>query len=148
MSVTIRLAPLLPTTVAIAQFPNVRKATEAVKDILNSGVMIQCVELCDDEFMRAINIYGVSEKKYPELDSLFFKFQGTPELIKETSKIVKDIVLKHGGTGFEMAKTAKQAVDLWADRKNALFSSQALVPGARAWSTDVCGRSLVVYPLS
>ncbi|KAF9518892.1 hypothetical protein BS47DRAFT_1337778 [Hydnum rufescens UP504] len=136
--VTIRLAPLLPTNVAVVQFPDVKKATEAVKDILNSGVMIQCVELCDDEFMRATNVYGVSEKKYPELDSLFFKFQGTPELIKETSRVVKDIVFKHGGTGFQMAKTPKQADDLWADRKNALYSSLALVPGARGWSTDVC----------
>jgi D-lactate dehydrogenase (cytochrome) len=117
-----------------------------VKDILNSGVMIQCVELCDDEFMRATNVYGVSEKKYPELDSLFFKFQGTPELIKETSRVVKDIVFKHGGTGFQMAKTPKQADDLWADRKNALYSSLALVPGARGWSTDVCGTLLSFHP--
>jgi hypothetical protein len=41
VSVTIRLTPLLPTTVAIAQFPDVRKATEAVGDILNSGVGIR-----------------------------------------------------------------------------------------------------------
>lgn len=31
--VTIRLAPRLPTNVAIAQFPNVRAATEAVRDV-------------------------------------------------------------------------------------------------------------------
>ena len=40
-SVTIRLAPLLPTTVAVVQFPNVQKATEAVVDVLNSGVGIR-----------------------------------------------------------------------------------------------------------
>ena len=137
--VTIRLAPRLPTTVAIAQFPDVKRATEAVRDILNTGVLIQCVELCDDDFMRATNVYGVSDMKYPELDSLFFKFQGTPETIKETSRVVKEIVERHGGSGFTMAKTKKQADDLWQDRKNALFSSLALVPGAMGWSTDVCG---------
>lgn len=31
--VTIRLAPRLPTNVAIAQFPDVRAATEAVRDV-------------------------------------------------------------------------------------------------------------------
>lgn len=39
--VTIRLAPLLPTTVAVVQFPNVQKATEAVADVLNTGVGIR-----------------------------------------------------------------------------------------------------------
>ncbi|KAF8288830.1 hypothetical protein DL93DRAFT_2092175 [Clavulina sp. PMI_390] len=136
--VTIRLAPRLPSTVAVAQFPNVKSATEAVKDILNTGAAIQCVELCDDQFMKATNIYGISERKYAELDSLFFKFQGTPETIAETTRIVRDITKQHGATGFEVAETDDQATDLWADRKNALFSTQALLPGGRSWTTDVC----------
>jgi len=136
--VTVRLAPRLPTNVAIAQFPDVRAATEAVRDILNTGVAIQCVELCDDQFMRATNTYGISERKYPEKDSLFFKFQGSPETIRETSRVVGQLLKKHGATGFEVAKTEQQALDLWADRKNALFSSLALRPGAKSWSTDVC----------
>ena len=40
-AVTIRLAPLLPTNVAVVQFPDVRKATEAVSEIVNSGVGIR-----------------------------------------------------------------------------------------------------------
>lgn len=40
-TVTIRLAPVLPTTVALANFPDVRKATEAVAEILNQGVGIR-----------------------------------------------------------------------------------------------------------
>lgn len=39
--VTIRLAPLLPTTVAVVQFPDVRKATEAVTEVMNQGVGIR-----------------------------------------------------------------------------------------------------------
>lgn len=41
LPVTIKLAPVLPTTVAVAQFPNVRAATEAVGEILNAGVGIR-----------------------------------------------------------------------------------------------------------
>ena len=40
-SVTLRLAPLLPTNVAVVHFPNVRKATEAVIEIMNQGVGIR-----------------------------------------------------------------------------------------------------------
>lgn len=88
--------------------------------------------------MRSTNLYGMSKRKWPELDSLFFKFQGpTPAALKETAAIVQRIAKKHGGSGFELAKTDKEATDLWADRKNALYSGLALVPGSRGWSTDV-----------
>ena len=40
-AVTLRLAPLLPTNVAVAQFPDVRAAAEAVTEIVNSGVGIR-----------------------------------------------------------------------------------------------------------
>ncbi|KAF8192120.1 FAD-linked oxidase-like protein [Pholiota molesta] len=137
--VTIRLAPLLPTTVAVVQFPNVQKATEAVADVLNTGVGIQCVELVDDVFIGAINTYGMSKRKYAVADSLFFKFQGpTPAALKETAAIVRRVVEKHGGTGFQLARTQEEAEELWSDRKNAHYAGLALAPGAKGWPTDVC----------
>jgi FAD/FMN-containing dehydrogenase len=39
--VTIRLAPVIPTTVATARFPDMRKASEAVIEILNTGIGIR-----------------------------------------------------------------------------------------------------------
>lgn len=109
-----------------------------------SLVSIECVELVDDDFMAATNKYGMSTRKWPEKDSLFFKFQGhSKESLDETAKVVRGIVKKHGGTGFELARNDKEATDLWADRKNALYSSLALVEGSRGWSTDVwCVASL------
>ncbi|RDB27372.1 D-lactate dehydrogenase [cytochrome], mitochondrial [Hypsizygus marmoreus] len=137
--VTIRLAPVLATTVAVVQFPDVRKATEAVIEVMNQGVGIQCVELLDATFMAATNIYGASKRKYPEQDSLFFKFQGpTPASLDETANIVKRVVEGHGGTGFELAGSEEEAEDLWKDRKNAHFAGLALIEGGRGWSTDVC----------
>jgi len=137
--VTIRLAPVLPTNVAVAQFPDVRKATQASIEIMNRGVGIQCIELCDDDFMRATNTYGQSQRKWPEKDSLFFKFQGPSQAsLTETARIVKEVVQKHGGTGFELAANAEEAADLWADRKNALYSGLALLEGSKGWATDVC----------
>ena len=66
LAATLRLAPLLPTKVAIAQFPGVQQAVSAVQEILSSpqGLHIrkfsnaatstqftpctECVELLDD----------------------------------------------------------------------------------------------------
>ena len=42
MNVTVyKLAPVLPTTIAAVQFPDVQKATEAVIDVMNKGVGIR-----------------------------------------------------------------------------------------------------------
>jgi D-lactate dehydrogenase (cytochrome) len=88
--------------------------------------------------MEATNKYGMSKRKWPERDSLFFKFQGpSAASLRETAEIVKEIVQKHGATGFEFANDDKEAEGLWADRKNAHFAGLALVEGARGWPTDV-----------
>jgi len=136
--VTIRLAPRLPTTVAVVQFPDVRLATSAVAEALNSGASIQCVELLDDQMMKAVNLSGMSSVTYPEKDSLLFKFQGSTQTLKDTAATVKRIVEKHGGTGFALAKSDQEADDLWANRKYGLWSTMALIPDARCWTTDVC----------
>ncbi|KDN50538.1 hypothetical protein RSAG8_01036, partial [Rhizoctonia solani AG-8 WAC10335] len=88
---------------------------------MNKGVPLQCIELCDDEFMRATNKYGQSERKYQP-------FAAVAKLISEA----------HGGTGFSLAASEQEAADLWADRKNAHYSGLALRPGAKGWATDVC----------
>ncbi|PPR00144.1 hypothetical protein CVT24_008951 [Panaeolus cyanescens] len=137
--VTIRLAPVQPTNVAVVHFPDVKSATEASIDILNQGAGIQCVELLDQVSMKAINNYGMSIRKWPEKDSLFLKMQGsTHESLQETAKIVEHVTKRHGGTGFSLARNEKEAHDLWADRKNIYYAGLSLVEGSRGLTTDVC----------
>ncbi|KAG6379222.1 D-lactate dehydrogenase cytochrome oxidoreductase [Boletus reticuloceps] len=137
---TLRLAPLVPTKVAMAQFPDVKQAVSAVQEILNTpcGPHIQCVELLDDHMMSAINTAGIVEKPYPVQDTLFFKLQGSPESIAETSRVVQQIVRSHGSTRFEFAATDEEAENLWENRKYALMSTLASNPGMKCWTTDVC----------
>ncbi|KAF8475408.1 FAD-linked oxidase-like protein [Gautieria morchelliformis] len=137
---TLRLVPKLPTTVAMAQFPDVARACSAVEEILksSSGPRIQCVELLDDKMVQAINDCGGISIKLPVRDTLLFKIQGSPESTQEAAKIVQSILKKHGSSQFTFAKDKKQAEDLWSNRKLALYSAQASVPGSRVWTTDVC----------
>jgi D-lactate dehydrogenase (cytochrome) len=68
--------------------------------------------------MIATNKFGMSSRKYPEKDSLYLKFQGPSQsAIAETADIAKKIAEKHGGTGFALAGSEKEAEDLWNDRK-------------------------------
>jgi D-lactate dehydrogenase (cytochrome) len=162
---TIRLAPVVPTTVATVRFPNMRKASEAVIEILNTGIgiralfppslpflelsiYIECIELVDAAFMRATMTAGNPARQYDIADHLFFKLQGaTPGALSESLEVVKDIVKKHGGINFWPARTQEEAEAIWTDRKNGLYSSLAYAgEGAKAWSTDVWCVQLIISP--
>ncbi|KAF8636589.1 hypothetical protein AX17_003400 [Amanita inopinata Kibby_2008] len=137
---TLRLAPRLPTKVAMAQFPDVEHAVSAVQEILNTphGSHIQCIELLDDHMMDAINTAGIVNNPYPVKDTLFFKIQGDVSSIKLASKTVEAIANKHQGSRFRFAATDEEAESLWQNRKYALMSSLAAHPGTQCWTTDVC----------
>ncbi|EKM55737.1 uncharacterized protein PHACADRAFT_95712 [Phanerochaete carnosa HHB-10118-sp] len=138
---TIRLAPVVPNKVAMAQFPDVERAVSAVQEILNTpyGPQIQCAELVDDHMMAAINTAGLASKSYPVRDTLFFKIQGTPSTIKDAAESIKKITRKHGSQQFEFAQSEQEAAELWENRKYALTSTIASGgEGARVWTTDVC----------
>ena len=99
---------------------------------------VECVELVDNISISAINKVGISKRKWPEKDSLFFKFQG-PSIasLHETAKVVKQIVEKHGGSGFQLARNDEEADALWSDRKNVHYAGLTLVEGSQGWPTDV-----------
>lgn len=87
--------------------------------------------------MAAINKAGLVDHPYPVKDTLFFKIQGAAEAIKLTSDVVQEITKRHGSDRFEFAATDEEAADLWQNRKYALMSSMAALPGSRCWTTDV-----------
>ena len=151
---TIRLTPLVPTAVATAQFLDVRKASEAVIEILNTGIGIhalsvpsllhnpwtrsECVELVDAAFMRMTTATENAARKYNIADHLFFKLQGaTPASLAEAVNMVKYIVKKHGGDKSWPAQN-EEAEAMWTDRKNGHYAGLAYAgKGAKALSTDV-----------
>ncbi|WWC73383.1 uncharacterized protein I206_107350 [Kwoniella pini CBS 10737] len=136
---TIRLAPILPTRVAVCGFPGVEEAVSAVGEVINQGVPMQCVELCDTLMMEAIGKFGNVSMPLPSLDTIFFKFQGSnSEAIEQNVKIVSEISKKHGGQDLVFAKNDKESDELWSARKSAHWSAMALVEGSTCYSTDVC----------
>jgi D-lactate dehydrogenase (cytochrome) len=102
-------------------------------------VLSECVELLDDNMMDAINHAGLS-RPFPVKDSLFFKFQGSPSSIAETSKLVHGIVKSHGAELFQSARSVQEAAELWNHRKVGFWSTFEWVddPNTKIWSTDVC----------
>lgn len=87
--------------------------------------------------MEAINASGLAGRSYPRTDSLFFKFQGSDTAMTDVVKGVEKVAKKHGGKDFEFAKSDKEAADLWAGRKAALWAVMGLKENCRVWTTDV-----------
>lgn len=120
-------------------------------------VLTECVELLDDHseslffisetncllkrgsppVMNAVNKSGLVSRTYPVRDTLFFKIQGDDYAVQSAARAVKDIISRHGGTGFQFAQTEEEADTLWECRKYALMSTIASVEGSRCWTTDV-----------
>jgi FAD/FMN-containing dehydrogenase len=71
----------------------------------------------------------------PNQDSIFFKFQGNPQAMKEAQELTKAIAKKHGGGEMIFAKDEEESKELWSIRKNAHWSMLALVEGGQAYST-------------
>lgn len=57
--------------------------------------------------------------------------------MKEISETLQSITTKHGGKGYEFARSDSAAAAIWEGRKAALWSVQALKVDGKVWTTDV-----------
>ncbi|KAK9453817.1 FAD-binding domain-containing protein [Dipodascopsis uninucleata] len=136
---TLKLA-VLPenTSVAVATFPTVSDATDAVQEIVRKGVNVAAVELLDKEMMKCINEMGETTRDWPEEHTLFFKFSGSKNSVKEQIANAKYITRSHKSGFFVFAKNEDECDELWEARKVALWSSLAKAGSDyTCWTTDV-----------
>ncbi|KAI5362085.1 Putative FAD-linked oxidase, FAD-binding domain, PCMH-type, FAD-binding, type PCMH, subdomain 2 [Septoria linicola] len=140
--VTLKLAPIpQDTSVAIVSFPSIKEAATAASSIIRSGIQLAALEMMDDLQMQVVNRHGsaaVRKRKWLEEPTLFLKFSGTTDAIKSDVKRVGQLVKAHNPRDFIFAKSESEKTDLWAARKEALFTMVNTRPeGTEIWSTDV-----------
>ncbi|KAI5476593.1 hypothetical protein MNV49_007480 [Pseudohyphozyma bogoriensis] len=138
---TLKLAPVLPSRVAVSSFPTIKDAAAAVRDMVSSGVGVSCVELMDDIMIDAVNKAsggGKGGRTWDVKPSLFIKFAGTEGQIKSDIDQTKKITQSHNGSKFTFSRNDKEAEDIWYSRKVALWSAIDYVEGSKCWVTDVC----------
>ena len=136
---TLKLTVRPPSTsVAVAAFPSIRSAAACVARVVGDGVPIAAIEILDDEQMRAINEADMTERKWREAPTLFFKFAGTAAGVKEQVALVRDMAKKSGSESFDFARSTSEQEELWSARKEALWSTMALRrEGDHVWTGDV-----------
>lgn len=126
-------------SVAVATFPSIHAAAECVARVVNNGIQLAGMEILDDVQMRCINKSGTTSRPWQEEPTLFFKFAGTADGVKEQIKIVRDIAKGTKNKSFEFARNDDEASELWSARKEALWSVMAMRKSStdHVWTTDV-----------
>lgn len=136
--VTVRLHPV-PEAVAAAvcAFDSLEGAVNTVIATIQLGLGVARIELLDAKQIDAINRF--CKTTYPLAPTLFFEFNGDHDRhVSEQAQTVQDLAADHGGHGFAFATKLEDREKLWQARHNALYAAQALRPGSRTWTTDVC----------
>lgn len=126
------------TSVAVASFPSIRDAANCVSRVVGLGIPIAAIEILDDNQMKCINEAGMTQRRWTEAPTLFFKFAGTTEGVKEQVAQVKKLASAVGSKTFEFARNEEEQHDLWSARKEALWSAMAVKKeGDHVWTGDV-----------
>ncbi|KAM3075558.1 D-lactate ferricytochrome c oxidoreductase [Clarireedia jacksonii] len=127
------------TSVAVCSFGSIKQAADCVARVVTEGVPIAAIEILDDNQMLSINRSGMTSKTWHEAPTLFFKFAGTPNGVKEQIGIVQKLAKASGSKTFEFAKNQEEQAELWSARKEALWSVMALREndGDHVWTGDV-----------
>ena len=126
-------------SVAVTTFGTIRQAAECVSKVVGEGVQVAAMEILDDVQMRCINDAGATSRQWKEAPTLFFKFAGTANGVKEQIGIVQKMAKSAGSKSFEFARSDEEKQELWSARKEALWSvmAQRRDEGDHVWTTDV-----------
>jgi len=126
-------------SVAVATFPTIHDAAQCVSKVVGSGIQVNGMEILDDVQMRCINDSGTTARKWDEAATLFFKFAGTKNGVKDQISVVQKLAKESRNRKFEFARDEEEAQELWSARKEALWSVMAKRrdESDHVWTTDV-----------
>ena len=124
------------TSAAVCQFDSLAAAVETTIMVMQAGIPVARIELADEDQMRASIAY--SKLDFQPLPTLFLEFHGSPAGVKEQAEAVEAIAADMGGKGFAWAHDAEARNKLWKARHDAWWAANALYPGCRGITTDVC----------
>lgn len=126
-------------SVAVATFPTIHDAAKCVSSVVAAGIPVNGMEILDDVQMRCINDSGTTERKWDEAATLFFKFAGTKNGVKDQIGLVQRLAKDARNLKFEFARNDGEAAELWSARKEALWSVMAKRrdDSDHVWTTDV-----------
>jgi glycolate oxidase subunit GlcD len=130
LEITVRLEPI-PAAIRtlLADFPSVRRATEAVGAIVAAGIVPAALEMMDQACIQAVeaSIYAAG---YPTDAAavLLVELDGTRAGVTAEASLVETILRDHQARGVRSAETAAERARLWQGRKKAFGAMGRIAP--------------------
>ena len=122
---------------ATCHFDTIDAAVQTVITAIQLGIPVARMELLDEVQLDAVNRF--SRLDYPVAPTLFFEFHGLSDRdALDQAAAVEEIARDQGARSFDRAITPENRAALWQARHDAYYAAQALRPGSRNWTTDVC----------
>ena len=128
----------IPEVIAggICSFSTLHAACDAVIMTVQMGIPVARIELLDPLQVRACNAY--SKLNLPEEPLLLVEFHGSAISVEDDVKRFAEICADLTHSPFQWSNEPEQRSKLWKARHDAYWAALALIPGAKAYATDVC----------
>ena len=128
----------IPEVIAAAtmQFPSLRSAVDGVIEVIQYGIGVARIELLDADAVSAVNKY--SDTKLPEQTLLLMEFHGSAESTAIDIAATREVLERHGGSGFVQTTDEAERRKLWQARHDTSLACRSLVKNAKNFATDVC----------
>lgn len=127
--VTVRLVPKPQLARCImASFDDIRKAGDAVANVIAAGIIPAGLEMMDKPMTAAVEDFVHAGYDLDAQAILLCESDGTPEEVAEEIARMMDVLVASGATRVEVSKDEAQRLKFWSGRKNAFPASGRISP--------------------
>jgi len=129
LEVTVKLVPKPKLARCImASFDDVRKAGDAVAQVIAAGIIPAGLEMLDKPMAKAVEDFVHAGYDLDAAAILLCESDGTPEEVAEEIQRMLDVLTGCGATRVEVSKDEAQRLKFWSGRKNAFPASGRISP--------------------
>jgi len=129
IDVTVKLVPKPQLARCImASFDDIRKAGEAVANIIAAGIIPAGLEMMDKPMTAAVEDYVHAGYDLDAVAILLCESDGTPEEVAEEISRMEAVLGSSGATRIQVSESEAQRLKFWSGRKNAFPATGRLSP--------------------
>ncbi len=141
--VTVKLIPKPRLARCImASFDDIRKAGDAVANIIGAGIIPAGLEMMDKPMVAAVEDFVHAGYDLNAQAILLCESDGTPEEVDEEIGRMLDVLTGSGASRLEVSRDEAQRLKFWSGRKNAFPASGRISPDYMCMDSTIPRRSL------
>ncbi len=141
--VTVKLVPKpLLARCIMASFDDVRKAGEAVAEVIAAGIIPAGLEMMDKPMTAAVEDFVHAGYDLAAAAILLCESDGTPEEVEEEIGRMTDVLRGAGATAIAVSRDEAERLRFWSGRKNAFPASGRISPDYMCMDSTIPRRRL------